>query len=99
METKQLLMANDQTKALNRFLTNTQFSNHLRNGIELVFLLKGSARVDDKFILAEWFCANETGTLMDLFKVEMSVIYSQPSIQLDNICLVALKQVNLSKTS
>ena len=78
METKQLLMANDQTKALNRFLTNTQFSNHLRNVVELVFLLKGSARVDDKFILAERLCVNETGTFMDLFKAEMSVMYSQP---------------------
>jgi hypothetical protein len=49
----------------------------------LVFLLKGNARVDDKCILAEWLCTTETGTLREPFKVEMLVIYSQPSIQLD----------------
>ncbi len=53
METKQLLMTNNQAIAWNRFLTNTQFSDYLHNGPELVSLLKGSARVDDKCILAE----------------------------------------------
>jgi hypothetical protein len=70
MKIKQLLMANNQAIAWNRFLTNTQFSDHLHNGPELVSLLKGSARVDDKCILAEWLCATKTGTLREPFKVK-----------------------------
>ena len=62
IEVKTLPGAGNQKMELYRFAPNTVFPDHIHVGPEFVFMLEGSARVNNRWIESGWCSAAETGT-------------------------------------